>query len=212
METDRSREPLSRDRIARAAVALIDAVGEGGFSMRRLAQTLGVDPMAIYHHLPNKAAVVHAAVEVVVANCPLPDPADPWPERVRSICRSHRGLARAHPGLYPLLCVHQTFVPSDYRVMEALLAALSEAGLTDQDTVRAAWAFLGYATGFALDELTGTQRPLTETERAEMRALPVGDYPATARLIDAMDQTDPDAEFAFGLDIMLAGVRARAAR
>lgn len=209
METGFDRAPLTRARIARAAVALIDEVGEAGFSMRRLAQALGVDPMAVYHHLPNKAAVVHEAIETVVAACPLPEPVGPWPERVRTVCRSFRALAHAHPGVFPMLCVHQAFVPSDFRVLEALLAALSEVGLSPQDTVRAASAFLGYAAGFALDELTGTLRPLSDAERASLRALPVGDFPATARLIDALVDVDVDAEFEFGLDIMLAGTQAR---
>ena len=210
MESPKDRAPLTRARIAEAAVALIDTEGEQKFTMRRLARALGVDPMAVYHHLPNKAAVVHEAVEAVVARCALPEPAGPWPDRVRTICRAFRGLASAHPGMFPLVSVHQHFVPSDHRVFEALLAAVSEAGLTDRETVWAASALLGYAAGFALDELTGTVRALTEAERTTLRALPDAEFPATKRLIDAVVTTDLDREFAFGLDIMLAGITARA--
>ena len=165
---------------------LIDAHGEEGFSMRRLARALGVDPMAIYHHLPNKAAVLHEAIEAVVAACALPAPEGSWQRRVRAVCHAYRALARAHPGVFPVICAHQTPVPSDYRIVEALLAALSEAGLSAQDTVRAAWMFLYYAAGFALDELTSTLRPFSHEEQADLRALPKTKCPARVRLLDAV--------------------------
>lgn len=211
MQTAREREPLTRARIAEVAVALIDAQGEQKFTMRRLAGALGVDPMAVYHHLPNRAAVIHEAIEAVIASCTLPDSSGPWTDRVRAICVAYRGLAAAHPGVFPLLCIHQHFVPSDHRIIEALLAALSDAGLNNQETVWAASAVLGYAAGFALDEVTGTHRALTEEERATLRTLPSIEFPATNRLMDAVLETDLDREFAFGLDIMLAGIAARAA-
>ena len=47
------REPLSRERIAQAALALIDRVGVEGCSMRRLGAELGVEAMALYHHRAN---------------------------------------------------------------------------------------------------------------------------------------------------------------
>src|SRR5262245_9635166 len=50
--------PLTRERILAAAMRLADEQGIASLSMRRLAADLGVDPMAIYHHLPGKAAVV----------------------------------------------------------------------------------------------------------------------------------------------------------
>ena len=212
MDPGKDRAPLTRTRIAEAAVTLIDAEGEGRFTMRRLAQALGVDPMAVYHHLPNKAAVVHEAIEAVLGECPLPKPTGPWPDRVRAICHAYAGLAVSHPGMFPLLCVHQQFVPSDHRVYEAVLAAVSEAGVSDRETVWAASALLGYAAGFALDALTGTHRPLTAAEQDQIKALPEAAYPATHRLMAAVLDTDLDQEFRFGIDILLAGITARAVR
>jgi AcrR family transcriptional regulator len=50
-------EPLSHERIVSTALALVDEKGLPALSMRRLATALGVDPMAIYYYLPNKAAL-----------------------------------------------------------------------------------------------------------------------------------------------------------
>jgi len=40
------REPLSRDQVLRAAVALADQGGIGALSMRKLGQALGVEAMS----------------------------------------------------------------------------------------------------------------------------------------------------------------------
>jgi Bacterial regulatory proteins, tetR family len=48
------RAPLSWERVLRAAVALADERGVEAISMRRIAQQLGVVPMALYKHVANK--------------------------------------------------------------------------------------------------------------------------------------------------------------
>lgn len=179
----RPREPLTRSRIVARAVEMIDDGGADGLTMRGLAGSLGVDPMAVYHHLPNKAAMVREAVEAVLAGCESPVPTGTWKARVRAVCRSFHRLAREHPGVFPLLCLQWATVPSGRRVKEALRSALSESGLSDRDVGRATSAFLGYAAGFALEELTGVGRRSTEAE---------------------------EADFEFGLDLLLAGTGARA--
>src|SRR5438445_12724112 len=50
----RRRVQLSRDRVLRAAVALADNVGIEALSMRKLAEELGVVPMALYKHVPTR--------------------------------------------------------------------------------------------------------------------------------------------------------------
>ncbi len=58
---------LDRNRIVAAAIELLDQAGPESFTMRRLGSQLGVDPMAIYYHLPNKAAVFDAVVDELFA-------------------------------------------------------------------------------------------------------------------------------------------------
>ena len=84
------RPPLTRDLIVRAATHLLDEAGADEFSMRRLAAALGVDPMAVYRHLPGRAAILHEVLEAAVAELPLPDPGSPWQKRVRALCVAYR--------------------------------------------------------------------------------------------------------------------------
>jgi AcrR family transcriptional regulator len=68
----------TRDRIFAAARALFDKDGVEGLSMRRLAAQVGITPMAIYKHFPDKAALMDALMLDGFAH---------WEARVRAIRR-----------------------------------------------------------------------------------------------------------------------------
>lgn len=57
--------PLERDDILDCALAIVQKEGREAVSMRRLANELGVTPMALYHHLPDKPALMNALVDRV---------------------------------------------------------------------------------------------------------------------------------------------------
>src|ERR1700722_19931639 len=63
--TDTPRKRLSRARVLEAAVALADQIGLEAFSMRGLAQELGVVPMALYKHFGNKDELLDEMVDAV---------------------------------------------------------------------------------------------------------------------------------------------------
>src|SRR5437588_10205159 len=60
----RRRVQLSRDRVLRAAVALADNVGIEALSMRKLAEELGVVPMALYKPVANKEEPLDGMIDV----------------------------------------------------------------------------------------------------------------------------------------------------
>jgi len=99
-----TRTPLSRLRIAQAALAIVDRDGLDALSMRRLGAELGVEGMAIYRHFPNKAAVLAGIVEVLLAELVIPPPSDvPWQTVFREVSRAYRALLLRHPHAIPLL-------------------------------------------------------------------------------------------------------------
>jgi len=67
---------ITRDVVLAAALAIIDRDGAGGLSMRRLASALNRDPMVLYRHAPDKAALLDGVAEIVLAQLNV-DPADP---------------------------------------------------------------------------------------------------------------------------------------
>jgi AcrR family transcriptional regulator len=58
---------VTRDAVLAAALEIIDRDGVAGLSMRRLARALGRDPMILYRHAPNKAALLDGVAETVLA-------------------------------------------------------------------------------------------------------------------------------------------------
>lgn len=207
-------EALTRERILDAALSIADAHGIGALSMRRLAGELGVDPMAIYHHLPGKEAVVSGVVERVFAGMRVPDAEGKgWQERVRDFARAYRDLARSHPNLVREI-VAGAASSGTIETSEPLYAALEAAGFPPATVARAADAVVDYVNGFALAEAggplggTGDRRGLLEL----LEDRPEGGVPAMRRVFGALSEEEMPADFEFGLNVVVSGVEAVAAR
>jgi len=93
--TTKAREPLSRDRVLRTALALVDHRGIEGLSMRKLAQELGVEAMSLYNHVESKDDIVAGMLDLVAAEIDLPaDDAD-WKAGLRGTAISaHEAFGR----------------------------------------------------------------------------------------------------------------------
>ena len=88
-----ARTPLTTGRIVAAALAMIDGGGVEALSMRKLASALGVDPMSIYHHVPNKQALLQGVYQQVLQELPIP----------RGVPGSGETLRQDHEGARVLL-------------------------------------------------------------------------------------------------------------
>jgi len=51
------------DRIARVALSILEEEGPDAVTMRRVAQAVGITPMAIYHHFPNREALLNSITD-----------------------------------------------------------------------------------------------------------------------------------------------------
>jgi AcrR family transcriptional regulator len=52
-------DPSTSERISQAALVILEAEGPEAVSMRRVADSVGITPMAIYHHFPNREALLN---------------------------------------------------------------------------------------------------------------------------------------------------------
>jgi AcrR family transcriptional regulator len=82
---------------------LIRAAGLRGPELRRLGAELGVDPMTIYGHVPDKTALFDGLVELVLAEVTLPRRTGEWAHDFRAAAHAARATLLAHPHLIPLL-------------------------------------------------------------------------------------------------------------
>lgn len=207
--------PVTRDAVLAAALAIIDRDGIDGLSMRRLAEAVRRDPMVIYRHLPNKAAVLDGVAEIVFARLRV-DPSDPdWAGQLRTVARAFRRLALEHPHAVPLLVTRPLATPlglrphAVVRPLEDILALLTRAGFSGVDALHIYRAVFGFLYGHVLNELQEVVERPEETDdvlRLGLYRLPIGEFPLVRGLAPALAAYDGAAELERGLDILLAGL------
>ena len=209
-------EILSREGILTAALQLVDAEGVERLSMRRLAMRLGVDPMAIYRHVPDKAAVIAGMVELVFGEFQVPHierivpvDADAWRAKVRAFAAAYRNVVHAHPNLIVYLVTHiEASLPAVLTVGEYLATALHEAGLSPLQVVTASNLIIDYLNGFALGESSGRlgQPGQYDDFFALLAALPDDRYPTMRAIYGTLDEPTLHAHATDGLELILAGI------
>ncbi|MGH3090620.1 MAG: TetR/AcrR family transcriptional regulator C-terminal domain-containing protein [Rubrobacteraceae bacterium] len=207
MEVTR-RKGLSRARVLGAAVAFVDREGLEALSMRKLGAELGVEAMSLYNHVPNKDALLDGMVEVVLKELEIPTGDEGWEERVREGYRRFRGLAKSHPRVFPLLVNRPPRSPDGLWLFEAFLRTMEEAGFDPETSFHAFRVLTNYAFGYAMAEIRGfALEPGGTGEGA--KELSAEEFPGIAALGTKLEDVDHDAEFEFGLDLILAGLKSK---
>jgi AcrR family transcriptional regulator len=210
-------ERLSREVILTAALRIVDDEGIDALTMRRLAATLEVNPMSLYHHLPNKAAVLAGLAELVFAGLELPDPGDavPWQEQLKDAARAYRNALRAHPNL-ALQVLSDTSAVSEVVVVtvEPFYRALDRGGLSPRQIFEAANTIVDFIHGFALGEaaVRAETFDLAPDLLTRVQGLPAGKAPTLARVVGELGPEglayDFDSGFESGLTVLAAGIAA----
>jgi AcrR family transcriptional regulator len=163
-KSERSRRPLDREAIERAALELIDRDGLGELSMRRLGQKLGVEAMSLYHHFPSKAHLLDALLERLVTTLePIPEHL-PWREQMRFGAHAYRGLATKHPKFAPFMITHRMNTRATLAWLERFVRIFAVAGFDPEGGARAFRAVSYYLMGAILDETSGYARGPTAAE------------------------------------------------
>lgn len=206
-----TRAPLSRERVFAAAVALADEQGLASVTMRAVGDRLGVEAMSLYHHVANKGELLDGMVEVVFGEVELPTTDVDWKEAMRRRAVSTREALGRHRWAVDLLQSATTPGPAQFRVVNAVLECLRNAGFSVEDTVHAYSAQDAYIYGFALQEKNlpvDTPGELAEAAQEVGRQFSAEEYPYIAETI-AGQVTRPGYDFAdefrFGLDVILDG-------
>lgn len=193
-----------------AALRLADRRGLAALSMRRLGAVLGVEAMSLYKHVPSKPALLDLLVERVLAEiAPPPPPGASWERRLRHVADELRRVSLAHPHVFPLLATRVPASPQALAPLETLLGALADAELDDDDVLRHFWTVVGWATGALLAE-TAAATGAGAASLAIPTDLDAAAFPSFARLGAAIAACDFAAEYARGLDVLVAAVRAAA--
>jgi TetR/AcrR family tetracycline transcriptional repressor len=200
------RRRLSKRRILEAAVRIVDSEGLEALSMRRLGAELGVEAMSLYNHVPNKEALLEGMVELLLGELEVPPESEGWESRVREAYRAFRRLAHEHPNVFPLLVVRPPDTMDGVWLVEEFLKTLREAGFDPETALYAFRALSSFASGYAMAEIRGfAMEPAGG--RLGASTLAPGEFPHIHELDDRLEAVDHDAEFEFGLDLIIAGLK-----
>jgi AcrR family transcriptional regulator len=217
-EENEDSTPITRTAVLARALEIIDRDGVEGLSMRRLGEAVRRDPMVLYRHLPNKAAVLDGVVEMVFERLSVDTTSPDWAAALRTLAHDFRDLARAHPNLVPLLVTRPLATPLGMRPpgilrqLEDVLALLTGAGFTGQDALHVYRALFGFLYGHVLTELQEIVERPDETDhvlRLGLYRLPIGEFPHLRNLAPSWASYDGLAELDRGLDILLGGLAAQ---
>jgi AcrR family transcriptional regulator len=208
---DMSREPLSRDRILRAAMVVADHGGLPGLTIRSLATRLGAKPMSLYHYVANKDEILDGLVDLVFAEIELPEATGDWRGQMTRRACSAVEVLRRHPWSIALLESRTSPGPATLRHHDATIAALRTGGFSIVQTAHAYAVLDAYTYGFAVQLLSlpfeGPDGAAGVTE--SIMAAMAGAYPHLAEFAEQhalQPGYDFADEFEFGLDLVLDGL------
>ena len=223
--TEQPRVPLSRRRVLRAAVGLVDRDGLDSLTMRRLAQEVGVEAMSLYHHVANKEAVLDGGVEVVlgeimaaVEKVEAPSPEEDWQAALRARILAAREVFLRHRWAPQVLETRTTTSPVVIAYFDHVVAILRAGGFSFDLAHRALHVLGSRALGFAQELFQPDGAQTANAETAAMMEQMAERFPNIVGMLADAIHDDPDGtlgfcddqfEFEFALDLVLEGLERR---
>lgn len=206
------REALSPARIAQAALELIDLDGLAALSMRKIGQRLGVEAMALYHHVDSKGRLLDQVMDLLVQEVEVPPPGSmPALQRMRHTLLSYRHLAIVHPHAFALLVGRRFNSDGAFAFYEQVLQILAELQLSPAQAAR--WfRTLGYfVSGAGMADIASRERQPDATALTLQRAPATVRFPHVAAVAPHLTVDRLDDVFEFGMQQMLTALAAESA-
>ncbi|MEV6246921.1 TetR/AcrR family transcriptional regulator C-terminal domain-containing protein [Streptomyces sp. NPDC051742] len=221
LKGDPGTEPLSRERLVEAALALADAEGLHALTMRRLATALGVSTMALYRHVPGKAELVRLMTDAACGEVPLGPAPKEWRTGLEQGARWLRGMYRRHRWMAHAMAsfTRPVATPNALAYLEWVLKSLRGTPLTSTEKLHTHLLVFAYVQGLAMaDDLEEQARQDTGIsdgewmEQNEPRHDAIqasGSYPELEAVTSGGDfGLDLESLFEFGLRRTLDGIAA----
>jgi len=196
----RGRRPLSPDRIAHAALKLIDRQGLDAFSMHKLGAALSCEAMSLYHHFRGRGEVLDAVAGLLMAEVSAPSDG-PWQDRLRGFAFSYRSVALKHPRAFPLLATRPVNGPGGFKMLDTAAATLRSAGFDPEPAGRLVLLIGCWCNGALLAEIAGTDaRPDPTPPSAQAMAEMAARYPALVEMAPYLSVCEFAPAFTFGIE------------
>lgn len=223
-----SRKNLTREHVLAGALDMLAADGVQDFSLRRLADQLGVASPAVSWHVGSRDTLLLDVVEQFLEQLVLPAAGSaPWEDWLRLFASALRGGLLTGGRLAPVVLDLMPLARPSLDITAAVLDTLYDAGYRDAQLFQLHNAYMGYVLGFTALEVNQRSLSLRHEPdpvvraRLETAALAhpsaharwlFGPGPEPAGFTEPDDSSQLDASFRVGLDALLRGQSRPAAR
>jgi AcrR family transcriptional regulator len=198
------RPRYTREQVLETALELIDREPPEAFTMRRVADELGMGVMTLYGYVRNKDEMIEGVTELVLSQLRRSPAAGlGWEELVGSAVRDIYDICRRHPNLATLVLAQATASPGLFRLRERMLGTLEAAGLDEPTALHALGALTSYAVGFGI--MQGGAVPIDLPER--IAELPSAEFPRLHQAAERYGTHLSNEAFEYGLELLLEGLR-----
>lgn len=200
------RRDLTMSKVTEAALLVLRNEDESALTMRRVARDLGVTPMALYHHVPDKHALLNAAVDQIFLDAAAAEPDDPltWREELVWFLTNIRDALVDSSGAGQVFVRQPILGPGTALTTERMLALLAKGGIDGEPLAEAADSITLLTIGSIANEIS---RP------AEVRLQLPGhleNAPLMTANIDAYARRDGRARYVQALTWLLDGIERKA--
>jgi AcrR family transcriptional regulator len=199
--------------VLHAAIALADGAGIESLSMRKLAEDLGVVPMALYKHVANKEELLDGMIDVVVGQIDPPVQGTDWKTAVRQRILSARRALLRHPWASQVIESRTNPTPTLLEYMDSMIGLFRAGGFSVDLTHHVMHSIGSRLLGFT-QELFDDSRSVDPEMQAIMVREMARKYPYVAEIAGAASHEgesvvgqgcDDQFEFEFSLDLLLDG-------
>ena len=210
---DGRRGGLTRDEIVDAALVLVRTEGVAAVTMRRLAEGIGVTPMALYHHVPNKSVLLDLVVEQVGVDLHLAHDGRPWMDQIRAYAHAWREELHRHPGVAGYLLRQEGPPAMSWRIIDDAVSLMVESGFDERQATRAYAGLVSFVLARCEQEevMAGhaATRDATWSPDDIAAALPAPHHHVDfARVSGYLRELSADEHFSYMLDRLLVGIDA----
>jgi AcrR family transcriptional regulator len=204
------KQPLSRDAIVAEALRQVTAYGVKGMSLRKVAAALETGPATLYAYVKDLEEL-HALIldrALLKVRLPARGATSGWRERLVSVLESYARVLSASPGLAQLAFGRVAVGPNAFRIVDALLAALVEGGVSVTTRAWAVDLLILYVTAIVAEHASGLDPVAPQGAMARALAgVSARDYPqiyaARAQLLSGTSEE----RFTWAIDVLLQGIR-----
>ncbi|MDQ4093397.1 MAG: TetR/AcrR family transcriptional regulator [Actinomycetota bacterium] len=217
MDVDPSKDytrplPLSRPRIVRAALRLVDDKGLAALTMRALATELEVSPMALYNHVRDKDELVDLMVDLMLGEVDCSATKGDWVTQLRALVQSYHQALAAHHQLARVYSARVRIGPHGLLVVERTIGLLLQGGLSPAEAADAFFALYTYTAGFhQMGHIAPLRDAASQDELGYYSALPPEQIPSVQAVSPHLNGVHRPGRFDYGLDIILAGLQTKVA-